>query len=248
MIGKVAKKPELKFIDENPMVVSFPDLDITAGELADKIKMSGNLPGIFKSAEKTLHKARELWQPKAVYRWVGLKHTNTDLVTMRLESENISLEIDLGYSSRFLKKADYALVSVYTAGEELELQSMIASQKGDHLEGYFFDLIGLIVLDKVSTAIKDTAEKKAIESGLGVSPFLSPGSVHGWDLDEQIKLCSFLPIKTIDVSIREDAVLSPFKSISCLIGVGEDYNSGEVGTTCQICSKKHECQMKQNSE
>ncbi len=248
MTGKAAKEHELKFIDENPMVVSFPDLDITSGELAEKIKMSGDLPGILKSAEKTLQKARGLWQPKAVYRWVELKHTNTDIVAMHLESKNISLEIDLGYSARFLKNADYALVSVYTAGKELELQSMIASQKGDHLEGYFFDLIGLIVLDKVSTAIKDTAEKKAIEYGLGVSPFLSPGSVHGWDLAEQIKLCSVLPLKTIDVSIREDAVLSPFKSISCIIGIGKDYNSVQVGTTCQICSKKQECQMKQNNE
>ncbi len=124
---------------------------------------------------------------------------------------------------------------------------MIASQKGDHLDAYFFDLIGLIVLDKVNTAIKDTAEKKAIEHGLGVSPFLSPGSVHGWELAEQVKLCSFLPLETIDVSIRDDAVLSPFTSISCLIGVGQDYNNIQVGTTCQICSKKHECQMKHNN-
>ncbi|MCP4342621.1 MAG: hypothetical protein GY799_28005 [Desulfobulbaceae bacterium] len=121
---------------------------------------------------------------------------------------------------------------------------MIASQKGDHLEGYFFDLIGLIVLDKVNTEIKDTAEKKAIEYGLGVSPFLSPGSVHGWELGEQKKLCSFLPLKAIDVSIRDDAILSPFKSISSLIGIGKNYKSAKVGTTCQVCSKKNECEMK----
>ncbi len=248
MTGKTAKEPELKFIDDNPMVISFPDLDITPEELAEKIKMSVNLPGILKTAEKTLQKAREIWQPKAVYRWVYIVHTNKDIAAMRLQSKNINIEIDLGDSARFLKNADFALVSVYTAGKELELQSMIASQKGDHLKGYFFDLIGLIVLDKVNTAIKDVAEKKSIECGLGVSPFLSPGSIHGWDLAEQIKLCSFLPLKTIDVSIREDAVLSPFKSISCLIGIGKGYTNVKVGTTCQICSKKHECQMKKNTE
>ncbi len=247
MSGKAANDVGFSHIDEKPVIVTFPDLDITFGELSEKIKMSGNSPDILKSAEKTLQKARGIWQPKAVYRWVKIKHLDKDSSAIRLESKNIRHDFDLGHSTRFLKNGEYGLISVYTAGKELEQQSMIASQKGDHLKGYFLDLSGLIVLNKVNKSIKEVAEKKAIEYGFGVSPFLSPGSVHGWNLSEQIKLSSFLPLDAIDVSIRDDAILSPFKSISSLIGIGKGYKSTQVGTTCQVCSKKDECQMNHNN-
>ncbi len=245
---KAAPVSDLKIIDTEPRVVVFSDLDITNRDLVKNIQMSGNSSEILKTAEKTLQKARGLWQAKAVFMWVELMHTNDNETSKFLKSQNISCEIDFGYSARFLKNADYALVSVYTAGRELERQSMAASQKGEHLEAYFIDIIGLAVLDKVCTTIKDIAKKKAIKYGLGVSPFLSPGSVHGWKLEEQAKLCSFLPLDAIDVSIRDNAVLSPFKTVSCLIGMGQNYTGVQVGSTCQVCSKNHECQMKQNNQ
>ena len=131
------------------------------------------------------------------------------------------------------------------SGQALEAASKKASENGHHLGSYFLDLIGLIVLEKIGNLIKQIAEKKAAESGWGVGPFLSPGSVHGWELEEQKKLCSLLPLEKINVTIREDAVLFPFKTISCLIGLGPGYDRVKVGTTCQVCSKNHDCQMKQ---
>ncbi len=78
-----------------------------------------------------------------------------------------------------------------------------------------------------------------------MSPFLSPGSIHGWELEDQQKLCSILPLNEIDVQILDDSVLIPFKSLSCLIGIGAGYKANLVGTTCQVCSKNNDCQMKQ---
>ncbi len=80
---------------------------------------------------------------------------------------------------------------------------------------------------------------------MGVSPFLSPGSVHGWELEEQSKLCSLLPIERINVIIKNDTVLFPLKSITALIGIGPGYDSNKVGSTCDVCSKKNKCEMKQ---
>ncbi|NOQ66012.1 MAG: hypothetical protein GQ556_02185, partial [Desulfobacterales bacterium] len=72
----------------------------------------------------------------------------------------------------------------------MEKESNKASQQGDFLEAFFLDLVGLIVLEKTGNIIKQLAQQKAVESGWGVGPFLSPGSVHGWKLEEQKKLCS----------------------------------------------------------
>ncbi|RLB98634.1 MAG: hypothetical protein DRH34_13620, partial [Deltaproteobacteria bacterium] len=190
--------------------------------------------------------AKGIWNPMAVHQWFEFENTDQDNLGRVIQSSGSHVDLDFGYSFQFLTHARHALISVYTAGPELEQKSKNASYNGDLLEAYFLDLIGLIVLSKVEQTVKEIAEKKARDLGWGVSPFLSPGSIHGWELEEQLKLCTLLPLEKINVKIREDAVLSPFKTISCFIGLGPGYDTVQVGTTCQVCSKNHDCQMKQN--
>ena len=70
------------------------------------------------------------------------------------------MNFNFGYSSKFLIPARHILISVYTIGQELEQEAMNASSKGDLLEAYFLDLIGLIVLNKVEQTVKEIAEKQ----------------------------------------------------------------------------------------
>ena len=236
----------MKITDKKPHTLSHIEVDIAFQDLEQKIKTVGNSPEILKTAKRTLTIARGLWQPQAVYQWFEYKNIGQDNLGRIMQNSGSHVDLDFGHSSQFLTHAVYALISVYTAGPKLEQVSKNASSKGELLEAYLFDLIGLIVLDQAGLKIKEIAQKQARNLGCGVSPFLSPGSVHGWDLEEQVKLCSLLPLEKINVKIRKDAVLSPFKTISCLIGLGPGYDAVEVGTTCQVCSKNHECQMKQN--
>jgi len=236
----------LKITDTQPHVLSRIEADVAFQDLEQKFKTSGDSSEILKIAQKTLNKVKGIWHPKAVFQWFEFKNIGQDNLGRIIQSFGSHVDFNFGYSSQFLTHARHALVSVYSAGPELEKESKNASSKGDPLEAYFLDLIGLIILGKVEQIVKEIAEKQALDLGWGVSPFLSPGSVHGWELEEQIKLCSILPLEKIKVKIRDDAVLSPFKTISCLIGVGPGYDAVHVGTTCQVCSKKHECQMKQN--
>ena len=235
----------MKIIDPQPVVLSQLSVDVSFQDLVKEIKTSGNRPDMLETAEKTLSRAQNIWKPAAVYCWVEFQQTQTNTLGRIIQKGCGFVDIDFGYSIKFLTHASHALVSVHTAGQALEEESKKASQKGDLLGAFFLDLIGLVVLGKAGDRIKQIAQEKAAELGWGVSPFLSPGSVHGWELEEQINLCSLLPLEKIDVKIRDDAVLSPFKTISCLIGLGPGYDATQVGTTCQVCSKKHDCQMKQ---
>jgi len=33
-----------------------------------------------------------------------------------------------------------------------------------------------------------------------------------------------------------------------LLGLGQGYDAAQVGTTCQICSKNHDCQIKKDKQ
>ena len=233
-------------IDSQPRVITDLDLHIDLTELIKKIRTSSQRPAILASAETTLTRVTNCWNPSFVYRWLPVTQVKTGTVT--LSDNGTAVTFTLGHSARFVEPAGYTLVAAYTAGTALEEEYRKSTADQDYLEAYFIDLIALLVLEKTGDMVKRIAEQQAAERHWKVSPFLSPGSVHGWMLEEQFPLCSLLPLDEIGVSIRPDGVLSPFKSLTCMIGIGAEYTSPTVGTTCQVCSKRQSCEMQHDFE
>lgn len=234
-----------------PGPVAVPDLRVRIGfeALADKIRTSSARPGLIDAARAVFETHRDTWEPAMTYQWLGFTPGSTGesgiIAPMASpEAGTGEVELRLGHSGRFLSNARYVLAAVYTAGPRLDAAAAEAGKNNDFLDAHFLDLLGLIVLEQAEQAVKDLASEKAADAGWGVSPFLSPGSVHGWELSEQKKLAGLLPISDIRVSISDAAVFSPFKTISCIIGIGPAYEDTRVGSTCQVCAKRDHCQMK----
>lgn len=231
-------------IEADGSLTVFSGLEIEVS--IDEVKKA--LPGnrCTKSMEETLDQnlvaARKIWCPKVVCRWLDITDTTEETITLARPTEG-EFVLETGFSTQFLAGAKQALVAVYTLGDELEDYVMSLSSKGDYLGAYLTDIIGLVALDKAGQKVRSLAEERAETLGWGVSPFLSPGSVHGWELTGQDPLCSVLPMETIGVELRKDSILSPFKSLSCLIAVGPDYSSRTVGSTCEVCSRRDTCTL-----
>ena len=230
---------------KQPHVLAPFNAAVTFQDLEQKFNISRDNPEIFETAKKALNKTKGIIHAKAVYQWFEFENPGKEKSRSIIQCSGDHVTFDFGNSFQFLKHARYALIAVYTAGQEFEKELQHASSKGDLLEAYFLDLIGLIILGQLEEAIKEIAEKQAGNLGWGVSPFLSPGSVHGWELEDQVKLCSVLPLEKINVTFHNDSVLSPLKTVTCLIGLGPEYSSSRVGTTCRVCSKNDTCPMKQ---
>jgi len=107
--------------------------------------------------------------------------------------------------------------------DRLEQETQKASNSQKFLVAFILALISLLVLEKTGEKVNNIAEQNAAKLGWRVSPFLSPGSVHGWELEAQLKLCPLLPLDQICARILNNTVLTPFKSNSCLIGIGPEY-------------------------
>lgn len=152
--------------------------------------------------------------------------------------------LDLGFSIQFVKDALKVLVGAYTIGEELEEHAKQVSASGMVLEAYVYDLLALGVLEKIGQKINLIAEEYGAKHGWGVSPFLSPGSVHGWELDNQHNLIELLPIGDIGITKTEAGALSPFKSLTLLTGTGPGYEETQVGSTCRVCLRRDKCEMR----
>lgn len=223
------------------------DLGIIIGfdELARKIRTGTKRPDILATASQILNQVANIWNPAIVYRWLRITPARGEVMQtlIHADTDGLSVSLALGHSTCFVDQASHVLVAAYTAGREIEEEAMKATYNQKFLPALILDLIGLLILEKIGEMVKRMAEDAAADRGWKVSPFLSPGSIHGWELEEQLVLCSLLPLQEAGISMRDDGVLTPFKSLSCMIGIGAGYTSATVGTTCQVCSKNRNCVM-----
>jgi hypothetical protein len=234
----------MKPIDKNVQIRSNLHIEVSFQDLEKQIKTSKNSPGILKTAQTTLKKIQGLWEPGILFQWFDFEIDPQTGFGRIIQASGERISLDLGHSIKFLEPARFVMVSAYTIGQTLDAASAEASSKGDLLEAYMMDLIGLTVLEKTADRVKKKVEDQAGRLGWGVSPFLSPGSVHGWKLEEQARLCTLLPLGQINVKLAKDTVLWPLKSIVAVMGIGPGYDSKKVGSTCDVCSKRDTCEKR----
>ncbi len=192
-------------------------------------------------AEVTLKECQALLQPRAVYEWINIQGIKGEyvLVTSTKDSQVIGLRV--GPHAYLMEQARLALVSAFTVGRKLERLIDHYNKEGDILKAFLADSIGVVALARVGEAVRRLAEREAESKGWGVSPSLAPGSLVGWSLTGQRDLFSLLPIQEIGVSLTENGVLKPFKSVSSLIGIGPEYKEKKVGSVCHLCSRAETC-------
>jgi hypothetical protein len=136
---------------------------------------------------------------------------------------------------RQLKKADSFAVFLCTAGAEIGRRSREAMQNGDPLKGYILDVVGSIVVDSAADLLQDDIRKSVILSGKKITNRYSPGYC-GWYVGEQHKLFQLLPDNFCGIRLTESALMDPIKSISGIIGIGENIKYNNY--TCRLCDMK----------
>lgn len=224
-----------------------PDLKIpvTIDELLDRLFISHEDQELANQCEKSLGLIRNRLNPSIMYQWMVFKNIGKNGRGVVSPEGEAGIELNFGDAITHLHHAEKVIISIYTAGSELENQKLEESRKGNFFEAYCLDQIGWIILEKLGEMTAKIAHEKASALGWAPGPFLSPGSVTGWELTDQKKLCSLLPIYKINVRVDNNAVLSPFNTMSGLIGIGSTYEADTLGRTCDVCCKKDSCQMNQ---
>lgn len=230
---------------ENEIEILHPvPISLEVKDVIGKLKSRKNRQSLIDQIKKLFEETSSLWAPRAMYSWLPVHHKGKKQVMLGQNPDNSSITFSMGHSATFMRSAIMAFVGIYTAGPELEVLSKSAANEQRYLDSYILETIGLSVLDKTRSSINTHIELKAAEKGWNVGPFLSPGSVHGWELEEQTILSSYFDLSKIDVTCSENGVLSPFNSISCVIGIGPNYENTHVGSTCQVCSSRDSCTLR----
>jgi hypothetical protein len=135
-----------------------------------------------------------------------------------------------------VKKSEKIALFVCTAGPGISDWSKKLMAEGDLPAGYIVDIVGSEVVETAMDRAQIMLSEQMTASGLKITNRYSPGYCS-WDVSEQHKLFSLLPDNFCKIQLSDSALMSPIKSVSGIIGIGENvrYNS----YTCKICNSQN---------
>ena len=131
-----------------------------------------------------------------------------------------------------LLKSTQVALFVGTCGDEVELLSKQLMKGGHSLEGLIVDLIGSEIAEDVADFVHKKIEEDMATNGLKVTNRYSPGYCN-WPVSDQQQLFHLLQDNTCGVQLNRSSLMLPIKSVSGIIGIGEDVEN--QGYFCAIC-------------
>jgi hypothetical protein len=183
--------------------------------------------------------ARPLLQPVIVYEWIDTIEIVQDQLIFELDGRKTQLAV--GEHVGLMKPAQRAFLGVHSIGEKLEKQVRELNQKGEQLLGYWVDSIGVVSLGKLGDIANAIAEAEAARNNWGVGARLSPGSLTGWHLRDQKKLCAMLPLDEAGLQVNGQGVIVPLKSALSVVGIGPEFSKKTVQSVCHLCALRRDC-------
>lgn len=183
--------------------------------------------------DKALQAAPTLFQIKAGFSYF-------DQIKIDTKDFKLAIKNQTFYPGKLittqLKNATSCALFVCTAGNLIEQKSKKLAEDGNQIQSYIYDVLGSVVAEKSRIKIEIEVKNKIESSGLKISDSFSPGYCD-WNITDQTKLFSLLPENFCGVKLSKSLLMSPIKSVSGIIGIGNSLT--QKGYHCNWCLDKN---------
>ncbi|MBO33709.1 MAG: hypothetical protein CMM74_12165 [Rhodospirillaceae bacterium] len=171
------------------------------------------------------------------------------LIQPRLAFEIFSVEdvddllAEMPKAADRIKTAEKLAVAVATIGPGVEqrINKLFAEKKA--LKALVYEELGVAAMFKLSNEVLKRIQKGAAEYNLKASGPIHPGD-NDADLSLQHKVYKLTDASRIDVSVIESGMLKPAKSLSIIVGYGEDLVRWKREENCKTCQVRDVCRYR----
>lgn len=136
-----------------------------------------------------------------------------------------------------IKNARGLILFLVTIGPDIEETASRLMKEGDGLSGYLMDRIGSFAVEYLAESLEDRIRREHTAKDLSVSMRCSPGYCD-WPIEEQLKLDGLIGYDKIGVRLNESLMMTPKKSISGLIAIGDKGTFDKKTSQCGQCDMK----------
>lgn len=132
-----------------------------------------------------------------------------------------------------LRNSTSMALFICTAGEGISRKSSDLLKGENPVLGYVYDVLGSMIVEAAADLLHEEINLIAAINGLAITNRYSPGYCK-WSVADQHKLFSFFPTGCCGINLTNSALMSPVKSVSGIIGIGEDVEFRDY--TCDLCN------------
>lgn len=139
-----------------------------------------------------------------------------------------------------LASARLIAVVVCAIGPRLEEPVSYHSSRKEPLRTLMLDGIGSSAVDVLFQEAWQYIDRGALPRGYQASSSLNPG-MPGWPLSNQWQLFRLVPAEQIGVHLTTSTMMVPRKSVSMVIGMGQELPTSTKAETCARCTLTETC-------
>ena len=155
---------------------------------------------------------RTLLRPRAVHGTFDVTSDPPDRTVIGRDFSSVSRSL-----CERLEGCPRAVLFAATIGGELEAWGHGLSEKGEMTRSLLADAYGSAAAIIAGTAMEDVAARFLAQENLRATRRYAPG-YGDWPLEAQRPLCDLLDVARIAVTLTEDFLMVPAKSLSGVIG------------------------------
>lgn len=210
----------------------FSDFHISLSEICEEMGYKDTIPDVYVENEIQVlfEKIKKTIRPRfAFLSFYGALDEPTGSLIINHVTFNLGKII-----SRQLGGSELFVLFVATVGDEFDAFQHSLRQENDLLKIYIADVLGSIIVEKTADCMEASLQEYIHDKGWKHTNRFSPGYC-GWHVSEQEKLFSLFPeLKPCGISLTDSSMMSPVKSVSGVIGIGNAVRKMEY--TCGLCT------------
>ena len=209
----------------------FSELGITALQVQNDIGYKEEAPdsSVIDLISDVLKDCESINSIKSEYRVFRKIAFDSELKRIRIEKTGFDINKTVFAQ---LRKSESIAVFLSTAGEETAVRGREASNDGDLLRGFVYDVIGSEIVEAAAELMHSDLDNRMASEGMVTTNRFNPGYC-GWNVTEQHKLFSLMAGNYCGIRLTESALMDPVKSGSGFIGIGKSVK--RVPYTCSFC-------------
>jgi hypothetical protein len=169
-------------------------------------------------------------------------HAITEIQNDRLCLNN-SWTIQGSLLSSALAQASDLAVVFCTIGPDLENEKAGCKAKKNLMRAFLLDGVGSAAIDILAVEAYHLIRDIAASRGYAASSPISPG-MRGFSITEQWRMAKLAPIEAIGLQLTSSGMMNPQKSLSMIIGFGEEMPTWSRAEACARCNLAKSCRYR----
>ena len=187
--------------------------------------------------DEEMDEAYVLIQPLCFYQLMDIRRIRQPWVVLE---DGLTITSDV--LSRVLARCHQVAIFVASIGCDLEERVAQLMKDGQMLMATILDAIGSEAAEKTACYLQDKVQEVATSNGLDITLRYSPGYCD-WDITQQRVLFEAMDSSPLGVSLSEECLMMPRKSVSGIIGVSRFKRYQLRYSPCRFCPKT-DCQSR----